>query len=191
MSAPTEKSPGTGSPAPEREKSGANVVLIGFMCSGKSKVGKELASRLGWTFHDTDEMIEKAARSRVGDIIRRQGEDVFRQLERDAVQHVAAFEKAIIATGGGVPLNPANMADLQKNGRLVWLQVLPRTVLRRAGDFSTRPLIDPSDPLGSVQKRMAEREELYAAAELRIDTNTVPVTDVADRILAHWKDLKK
>ena len=159
------------------------------MCSGKSRVGKELASRLKWTFHDTDDMVEKAARARVGDIIRRQGEPAFRAMERDAVQHAAAFDKAVIATGGGAPLNGENLADLRKNGRLVWLKVSPRTVLRRMGDFSARPLIDPSDPLGSVTKRLAEREPVYAAAEFTVDTDALPPASVADRILDHWKDL--
>jgi len=168
-----------------------NIVLIGFMCSGKTRVGKELAARLKWTFHDTDEMVEKAARARVGDIIRRQGEPVFRALERDAIQHAAAFDKAVIATGGGAPTDPANMAALEKNGRFVWLKVLPRTVLRRTSDFSIRPLIDPSDPLGSVEKRMVEREPLYAVAPLAIDTDTFTPAAIVDQILAFWKDLQQ
>jgi len=168
-----------------------NIVLIGFMCSGKSRVGKELASRLKWSFHDTDEMVEKAARARVGDIIRRQGEAVFRTMERDAVQHAAAYDNAVIATGGGAPVDRDNLADLKKNGRLVWLKVTPRTVLRRVGDFSARPLIDPSDPLGSVTKRLTEREPVYSAAEFSVDTDTLPPAAIADRILDHWKDLKK
>lgn len=168
-----------------------NIVLIGFMCAGKSRVGRELAARLKWTFHDTDDMVEKAARARVGEIIRGKGEAAFRLLERDAVKHVAAFDNAVIATGGGAPLDPDNLADLERNGRLVWLRASPRAILRRAGDFSLRPLIDPSDPLGSVQKRLAEREPVYARASIVVDTDGLAPEAVADRVLALSKEPKK
>ena len=167
-----------------------NIVLIGFMCSGKSRVGRELAARLGWTFHDTDDIVARNAAARVPDIIRKRGEAAFRQLEGDAVKQVAALDRAVIATGGGVPLNPENMSLLGRNGQLVWLKVSPRTVLRRAGDLTARPLIDPSDPLGSVTKRLNEREALYAAASFTVDTDAADPNAVMQQILSFFPGIQ-
>jgi shikimate kinase len=161
-----------------------NIVLIGFMCSGKSRIGRELATRLGWPLVDTDEMVAKITNSRVNDYIRRKGEAAFRALETEAVQKAVESDQAVIATGGGVVLNPENVRLLQKNGTLVWLKVSPRTVLRRAGDLHSRPLIDVSDPLGSVTRRMNERESLYAVAPISIDTDSMAPPAIVEQILA-------
>jgi shikimate kinase len=166
-----------------------NIVLIGFMCSGKSRVGKELASRLGWTFLDTDELVTQAAGQRISDIFRKQGESAFRAMEAEAVKRAAASDKAVIATGGGVPLHPGNMNELSKNGQVVWLKVSPRAVLRRAGDFGSRPLIDPSDPVGSITRRLQEREPLYRQAPHAIDTDAASPADVVEKILSMFPQL--
>src|SRR4051812_10449243 len=126
------------------------------MCSGKSRVGRDLAARLGWSFTDTDDIVSKSAGARVEDIIRKRGEAAFREHEADAVRRACENDRSVIATGGGVPLNPDDVKALGKNGQIVWLKVSPRTVLRRAGDLGSRPLIDASDPLGSVSKRLRE-----------------------------------
>lgn len=154
------------------------------MCSGKSGVGRLLAARLGWTFYDTDDIVAKTAGQRVPDIIRKRGEPAFRALEADTVKKLSDVDRAVIATGGGVPLNPDNMTSLGKNGQVVWLKVSPRTVLRRGGDLSARPLIDASDPLGSVTKRLREREPVYEKASFAVETDSSTAAEVVDKILA-------
>ena len=154
------------------------------MCSGKSRVGRDLASRLGFSFHDTDEAVAKAAGARVPEIIRKRGEEAFRELETAAVAQMADVDRAVIATGGGVPLNPENMKVLGRNAQIVWLKVSPRTVLRRAGDLSARPLIDASDPLGSVSKRIREREPIYETASVAVETDSATPAEVVEKILA-------
>jgi shikimate kinase len=153
------------------------------MCSGKSRVGRELATRLGWSFQDTDDIVAKSAGARVADIIRKRGEPEFRRLEADAVRRAAESDRSVIATGGGVPLNPDNMKVLGQNGQIVWLKVAPRTVLRRAGDLSARPLIDASDPLGSVTKRLREREPAYETASFAVETDSSAADEVVEKIL--------
>jgi shikimate kinase len=159
-----------------------NVVLIGFMCSGKSQVGKALAKKWGWNHFDTDEMIAKDVGLSVPEIIRKRGEPAFRDVERKAVQLVSLLDKTVISTGGGVPLDAANRAALEKNGISVWLQVSPPTVLERAGSLKNRPLIDPDQPLKSIEKRLAEREPLYALARHAVTTDGRTLESVVEEI---------
>src|ERR1044071_8829345 len=99
------------------------IVLIGFMGSGKSSVGRLLAKRLGWTFFDTDLLVEKQVGRPVADIIQTMGEPAFREVEKRAVQLVSLSHSGVIATGGGVPLDSDNMKALSQNGEIIWLKV--------------------------------------------------------------------
>jgi shikimate kinase len=159
------------------------IVLIGFMCSGKSKVGRVLSQKLKWPHFDTDEMITKQVGATPADIITSQGEPVFRDLEKKAVAVVSMLNDCVISTGGGVPLDAGNMAELSKNGTLVWLRIKPETVLQRAGNLNSRPLIDKKDPLGSVKARLTEREKFYAQAPNVIDVDDVSPDQAAQKIL--------
>ena len=154
------------------------------MCSGKSKIGRLLAQRLNWPHHDTDQLVASASGSPVAALIRERGEEAFRGLERETVRRLAALDRCVISTGGGVPLDPENMKDLSRDALVVWLRVRAETVVQRAGDLASRPLIDPSDPLGSVRRRMAEREPVYAAAGRAIDSDGGPPDRVVEQILA-------
>ncbi len=160
-----------------------NIVLIGFMCSGKSRVGEALAKKLQWPHFDTDEMIVKDVGASIAEIIRKQGEPAFREVESKAVQLVSIMNKAVISTGGGVPLNPANMSALMLRGELVWLKIKPETVLKRAGNLKSRPLIDPNNPLESIKTRMTEREKFYSVARHQIDVEDQTPQELADKIL--------
>ncbi|MDR5710088.1 MAG: shikimate kinase, partial [Armatimonadota bacterium] len=122
-----------------------SLALIGFMGSGKTSVGRELARRLGWPFVDTDELVERRAGRPIPEIFARDGEATFRALEREAVREVARMHPAVIACGGGVPLDPANVLELRRTCRLVLLQADLHTVLARVGDAADRPLLQ-GDP---------------------------------------------
>ncbi len=165
------------------------IVLIGFMCSGKSKVGRLLAKKLGWPHYDTDEMIAKQVGVSIADIIRKQGESAFREMERKTVALIGALDRCVISTGGGVPLDPQNMRELSHNGEIVWLKVSPETVLKRAGDFKSRPLIDAKDPLNSIRKRLDERAPAYRSAPHAIDTDHVNAEDIVERIFSEIPSL--
>ena len=161
------------------------------MCSGKSRVGQELAQRLGWPHFDTDEMIIKDVGASIAEIIRKRGEPAFREIETKAVRLVAALDKAVISTGGGVPMGPQNMKSLAQRGCFVWLKVSPETVLKRAGNLKSRPLIDPKDPLGSIKTRMADREMFYSQATIHVDADTLSPSAAAEQILAKLPELRK
>jgi len=161
------------------------IVLIGFMGSGKSKVGRLLAARLGWTHHDTDDMISKQVGFSVGDIIRKKGEAAFRAIEKNAVQLVSLSDRCVISTGGGVPLDANNMQELARDATVIWLKVSPETALKRAGNLKSRPLIDAGNPLESIRRRMAERNPIYErAAQHTIESDHLEADQVVEKILS-------
>lgn len=160
-----------------------NIVLIGFMGSGKTSTGQYLASVGGYTFVDTDQEIEKKAGLSVSEIFKRFGEAHFRKLEAEAVAAAAACTKSIISCGGGVVLDQANVLRLKQNGKLVWLDAPVEALYERIKSQGGRPL--------AADKGIAEFRELYrrrreyyqAAADCSIDTENKAVFEVADAIL--------
>ena len=150
---------------------GRAVVLMGFMGTGKSEVGRRLAQRLGRSFVDTDQTIEERAGKRIAAIFADDGEVAFRRLEREAVEDAASRGGAIIAVGGGAVLDPENLRRLREAGVLVHLTARPEIILRRVGDGANRPLLQ-DDPHGAVTRLLAERGPAYAAAaDVTVDTS--------------------
>jgi shikimate kinase / 3-dehydroquinate synthase len=160
----------------------ANVVLIGFMATGKTAVGELVASRLGRPFIDTDALIEAQAGRPVPRIFAELGEAAFRRLEAGVVADAAARSGCVIATGGGVVLSPENMDRLRRGGLVIALHADPRAILARAGGGG-RPLLG-DDPEGNVRRLLEERAPLYRAADLLIETSSLSVETVADRVVA-------
>ena len=142
---------------------GRAIVLMGFMGTGKSEVGRRLAQRLGRSFVDTDQLVEDRAGKRVAAIFADEGEAVFRRFEREAVVDAANRKGVVIAVGGGAVLDPENVRQLQDAGILVHLTARPEVVLGRIGDAKSRPLLR-EDPRGTVARLLAERGPAYAAA---------------------------
>jgi len=162
-----------------------NIVLTGFMATGKSAVGKILAEKLGWTFYDTDGMIEKETGLTVTEIFAKRGEAPFRDLETQTLRLLGLLDRAVIATGGGVPLRAENMAELEKNGWVVCLAAQPETILERVGErVEERPLLTDGDPFLKIQKLLRDREKAYARCALRVQTDDLTPEQVAEKILA-------
>ncbi len=168
----------------------SNIALIGFMGTGKTSVGRELAARLGWKLVETDALIEKAAGKTIAGIFREDGEIAFRELEIAAVKRVAAGELQVIACGGGVVLNSINIARLQETGAVVLLTASPAEILKRtAADSVIRPLLrNGRDPAAAVHDLLQLRSPLYRrAADVTVSTNRVTADKVADRIIEKLK----
>ncbi len=164
-----------------------NVVLIGFMGTGKTAIGEAAAARLGYSFVDTDAVIEAQAGRPIARIFADDGEPAFRRLETEVVAAVAARGGSVIATGGGVPLSEENMRHLRRNGVIVALHAKPEAILARLGDGLARPLLG-ADPAGNVRRLLEEREAVYRAADLVIETTSLPVTAAADRVVAFLRE---
>lgn len=149
----------------------SHVWLIGMMGSGKSTVGDLSAARLGRPFYDTDERVEAEAQISIAGIFERFGEAGFRAREKNAVAWIALQPAGIVATGGGVVLDPANVATMRASGFVVLLSVDPDILVSRVVDGGERPLLsDGAD--GVIHAIAREREELYrAAADMIVDAS--------------------
>ena len=159
-----------------------NLVLTGFMGTGKTTVGRILAERLGRDFVDTDEVIESRA-GPIQEIFERHGEAAFRQLERDAARELAGRRGLVIATGGRMMLDPECAACLEPVSDVVCLTAGADTVIERVGDPARRPLLDVPDAPRRVRELMAARAEGYGRFPA-VDTEGRGPEQVADAVMA-------
>ncbi len=160
-----------------------SVVLTGFMGTGKTAVGREVAQRLGWRFVDTDDLVVEAAGMDVPAIFARFGEAHFRALERQAIDRACARPGAVIATGGGAMLDPANRTTLSAAGPVICLDADVDAIVDRVGIDAHRPLLAGANVRERVRALRAERAPAYAAAEHHLDTSGRSVAEVADAVL--------
>jgi shikimate kinase len=159
------------------------VVLVGFMCSGKTRVGAELAARLGWEHVDLDREIEARAGMRVAEVFARHGEARFREMEAEATERVAGRVRIVLSPGGGWITRPELLGRLGAGTLCVWLQVSPGQVLARSASApGERPLLAGPDPLGSIHRLLAERERFYSLAQLALATDGRTPSQIVQRI---------
>lgn len=160
-----------------------NIVLLGFMGTGKSVVGRRLASELRYQFVDTDQMVEEKTNKKISEIFAQQGEAQFRAWEAEVVREVADRNRCVISTGGGIVLNAANLEALSRKGILVSLQARPEVILKRVQKRAgQRPLLQKPDPLSEIQRLLSEREPFYRRASFMIDTSDMRLEEVVRQI---------
>jgi shikimate kinase len=163
---------------------GRNLVLIGFMGSGKSSVGRELARRWNYRFVDTDSIIRHKYDLSIPDIFAKHGEGFFREAEYEALLRLQDANLVIIATGGGIVGQPRNLPLLRQLGIVVWLCADQATIMDRVGKSTHRPMLSQANPEESVARLLAERAPLYSqASDIRIETSGLTHREVADRIV--------
>lgn len=161
-----------------------NIVLIGFMGTGKSSIGRLLAAKLGFQLLDTDHLIVQRAGMEIPEIFASHGEAHFRDLETAALESLRARSRCIIATGGGVVVRDANRALLRELGFVVALSANEEVIFERVSRNSRRPLLQTEDPRATVQRLLAERRPLYAeAAQLTVDTSHLTHAQIAGEII--------
>lgn len=165
-----------------------NLILIGFMGTGKTSIGKLLASKLGRGFVDLDQKIENDFGMSVPKIFELKGEKFFRQLEKKAVQEVSQRKNLVIATGGGTVKDSENIQLLKKSGAIVCLTCEPEEIFRRTERCGERPIIDSggSERLETIKKLLAEREKFYAQADYKIDTTEWSPLQIVNDICNHF-----
>ena len=163
----------------------SNIVLVGFMCTGKSLVGKRLAATLGLKFIDSDQVIEARAGKTVEQIFADDGEAKFRQLERTVIAHLASKSGQVIATGGGALGDRRNLVELRRSGTLVCLTASPQAILERSRRGPARPLLKVPKPRARIEELLAARACQYAQADYHLDTTELSPEQAAARI-AHW-----
>lgn len=164
-----------------------NIVLIGYRGSGKTCIGRKLASKLWLDFVDTDQLIVQRAGKTIREIFQAEGEAGFRDRESAVIADVAACEKQVIAAGGGAVLRPENVAALKKNGKIIWLKASPKVLYERiqadAATNASRPNLTAAGGLEEVEKLLEVRLPLYqAAADVAFDVTYLNVDDAVRRL---------
>lgn len=163
------------------------IVLVGFMGSGKSSVGRELARRFGAPFVDVDERIESDAGCTIRELFAREGESAFREREKAALREVLSVRGCIIATGGGAFADEENRSLLRSYARVVYLEAAVETLLERLAGALGRPMLDGEDPAGVVRELLSRRVSGYRTADVTVRTDGRTVEEVA-RQVADWID---
>jgi shikimate kinase len=166
-----------------------NLVLIGYRGSGKSTVGRRLAVRLKMKFVDTDNLIEDRQGIPIIDIVKSRGWGHFRKLENNVIEEISKRDHLIIAPGGGAVLDTDNVKALRRNGTIIWLKADRQTLLKRMnqdpGTNTRRPTLTGKGTSEELKEVMSLREPIYErASEIQIDTSTLDLEAVVERILA-------
>ena len=168
------------------------IILIGYMCAGKTTVGRELAKRLGRTFYDLDWYIEERFHTKVAQIFAERGEGKFRDLERRMLHEAAEFENTVLSCGGGTPCFFDNMDYMNSVAQTVYMKASPETLIQHIGmSRGHRPLLDGKSPEeldAFVREQLAAREPFYMRAQHIIDINILDsfdrIKDIVDSIQA-------
>lgn len=165
-----------------------NIILVGFMASGKSHVGRLLSDRTGMPLVDADSIIVERAGKSIEQIFADEGEAAFRSLERQVIAEVCGGAGQIISAGGGAFVDPDNRQAMLGGGTVFCLQARPETIYQRlkASNESgrpVRPLLAGPDPLGRIRELLAARAEAYAQAHNCIDTDELTPEGVAEELL--------
>jgi shikimate kinase len=168
-----------------------NLILTGFMGTGKSVVGRRVAEILKIPFFDVDSTIKRQTGKSIADLFQQKGEAAFRTLESATIQELSMQEKAVIATGGGALMNPQNRQFLEKNGILVCLTAKTGTLLERLKDDLTRPMLAGENMQERIERLMQERQAVYAMCPIQIVTDNKTIEqvtqEVIEKITPQWK----
>lgn len=162
-----------------------NVILIGFSATGKSSVGSRLAQRLGWPFVDLDDALVAHFGKSLERVFAEEGEDRFREVERELLAQCCARSGQVLALGGGAVLSAANRELIARGNWVVRLEASPETILQRlqADGDEVRPLLATDDPLSRIRSLKLARAPYYDMADLTLDTDSVDVADLSQQIV--------
>lgn len=160
-----------------------NIYLVGFMATGKTAVGKELARKKKWQFVDLDDLIEFREKRRIADIFAQAGEPYFRKAEKLTLKEVAKEKDFVVACGGGIVMDPENLRTMKASGRVICLAATLEVILKRACCTTHRPLLNVRNPKKQIELLMKMRAPFYAQADKIIDTSGISVKETVERII--------
>ena len=164
-------------------REGKNIVLFGFMGTGKSAIARRLGDRLNCPVVEMDDLIEEREGMTISSIFSEKGEEYFRRCERELVMELSREGGKVIATGGGVVLNPDNIRDFENAGIALCLTARPEVILSRVGNETHRPLLEVENRLAKIEELLAVRRIFYDRIESRIDTSDLSIEEIVDRII--------
>lgn len=160
-----------------------NLILAGFMGTGKSTIGRILARELDWKLVDSDRLIEEKAGATIPEIFAERGEDAFRDMESEAAKGLKKLHQCVIATGGGFVLRPENREAAERAGVLVLLMATPEQIWHRVKNSKHRPLLGTEDPQTKIRELLEQRRPAYDAVPIKIDTNAKTPYTIASDVL--------
>lgn len=164
-----------------------NIALIGFMGTGKSSVGRQVADQLHFTFLDTDDVITARAGKSITAIFALDGEAVFRERENRLVEELTHRTRTVISTGGGLPMDPVNMASLKSHALVICLWASPEVIWEHVRGQNHRPLLAESDPLEKVRSLLSAREPYYRQADVLVNTEMRSIREVAQQVIHQFR----
>ena len=164
----------------KRLKISRSIVLIGLMGAGKSRIGKDLATKFGFSFVDSDDEIVKAAGCSIADIFELYGEIAFRDLEEKVILRLLANKVQIIATGGGAFMNVKIRQAINEQGISIWLKAGLNALVERTSRRKNRPLLKYGDPTTILKKLMDKRYPEYGKADIVVDTQDAPIDETVN-----------
>jgi shikimate kinase len=164
-----------------------NIALIGFMGAGKTSVGRLVADQLHFDYLDTDEIIQTQQGRTIAEIFSADGEPAFRKMEQELVGELAARTKTVIATGGGLPMNPQNFVSLKTHALVVCLWASPEKIWERVKNQTHRPLLHDADPQNKIRELLAAREPFYRQADVLLNTELRSVREVAQQVVHQFR----
>ena len=160
-----------------------NIIITGFMGTGKTVVAIKLASKLGMKFIDMDQLIEERQEMSIADIFVRYGEKYFREQENKLVQELSQKENMVIATGGGTFLNLDNSKILNQEGQIICLHADSQTIYNRLKENNNRPLVKGKNVLNKINYLLEKRKQIYDNFEDKVDTTDLTIQEVVDNII--------
>jgi 3-dehydroquinate synthase len=176
------------------EKAARNIILTGFSYTGKTRVGQEVARRLGWKFIDIDEEIVRSSGKPVAEIFAQDGEERFRKLESSVLERVCRGSNLVIATGGGVVMSAANRELMGESGVIICLEAKPATILQRLlkdaedpTNQEVRPLLASPEPLKRIEWLKEFRQPYYALSNWTVHTDNLTVEEVVEEVIHGWR----
>ena len=170
-----------------------NLFLTGYRCSGKTTIGKSIASTIDWFFVDSDVLVIKESGKSIQDIIDTEGWDAFRRMERSALKQICENDRQVVATGGGVVLDEANIKAMQASGMVIWLDAGAETIQKRMlQDKSTenfRPALTDKGRMAEIEHMLLQRRPYYeSTSDFTIQTDDVSINEITAKIVQKIKD---
>ena len=166
----------------------ANIYLVGFMGTGKSAVGKQLAEKLKWQFIDLDTLIEMKQRMAITEIFTKAGEAHFRRIEKKTLAEVSGENDFVFACGGGIVLDKDNIRVMKSTGKMICLEATADAILKRTHGTAHRPLLNVKDPRQRIDTLLKFRAPFYALADYTVNTSRFSINQVTDNILKWLKE---
>ena len=160
-----------------------NIILFGFMGTGKSAVGKKLAEKLRMKFVDMDDLIEAREKMTISAIFEKKGEPYFRKVESEVAKDVAKESGLVVATGGGVVLNYENVKTLESSGIGICLNASPETIHARVKHERHRPLIAVENPEERIRQLLEYRKPFYTKVQHQVDTDFLTIDEIVEEVI--------